>query len=146
MNPSPFPTVAEDDPLVKALTSIDEKAQVSPVVLGDLLDEIVTLIETYMTLPVPALATLLSLWIANTYLFERFRYTGYLSLQSATPSCGKSRLLHLIAVLSKDRPQVTLIPTPAVLYRGKKSVLVLDEADKLRNADKETQGLVMAIF
>lgn len=142
----PLPVMSPHDPLVQAIAAHDAGAQVTPVPLGDILDEMTALLRTYIALPVPALATLISVWIANSYLFERFRYCGYLSLQSATPSCGKSRLLQLIAALSKDHPQVTVIPTPAVLFRNTKAVLVMDEADKLRNADKETQGLVMAVL
>ena len=141
------------DALAREIERIDQGEETTlpidarmPVLLGDLLDEMTALIETYIVLPVQALATLISVWIANTYLFERFRYTGYPSLQSATPACGKSRLLGVIAACSKDHPQVTLIPTPAVLFRSTKAVLVLDEADKLRNADKETMGLVMAVL
>jgi hypothetical protein len=111
-----------------------------------LLDQIEAIILQYITLPRDGLAMLIAAWIANTYTYKRFRYTGYLSLQSATPACGKSRLLGLIAALANGHPQVTLIPSPAVLFRSTKAVLVMDEADKLRNADKETMGLVMAVL
>jgi hypothetical protein len=38
------------------------------------------------------------------------------------------------------------MPTPAVLFRSTSPVLLLDEVDKLRNADREQYGEVMAVL
>jgi hypothetical protein len=114
--------------------------------LADLLDEVAHLIGCYARLPHRALAVLIAVWIASTYLFEQFRYCGYMALRSATPRCGKTRLLRLIAMLVLGAPPITTTPPPAVLFRRHRKVLVLDEVDSLRNADKENFGLVLAIL
>lgn len=114
--------------------------------LADLLDEIDVLVRRFVKLPNPALAMLLAVWIAGTYTFDRFRYCGYLALRSATPRCGKTLLMRILSQTAKDTPSITSIPTPAVLFRGTRPVLLLDEVDKLRNADKEKYGEVLAVL
>jgi hypothetical protein len=89
---------------------------------------------------------LVACWIALTYTYERFRYCGYLALRSATPRCGKTRLLRIIAMLCLGNPKVTTTPPAAVLYRRPGKVLILDEVDNLRNADRENYGVVMSIL
>ena len=39
-----------------------------------------------------------------------------------------------------------MLPTPAVLYRGKRKVLLLDEVDRLKNSDRETHGAIIGIL
>lgn len=114
--------------------------------LADLLDEIDCLIRRFVRLPKPELAVLVALWIAGTYTYHRFRYCGYLALRSATARCGKSLLLRILSHLCNGSPPITAMPTPAVLFRGTRPVLLLDEVDKLRNADKEKYGEVLAIL
>jgi hypothetical protein len=114
--------------------------------LANDLDTIVGMIQKYFSLPHPAVAMLIACWIANTYIYKAFRYVGYLTLRSATPRCGKTRLLRLIGELSAGAPRPTTSPTAAVLYRGKREVLLLDEVDGLRNKDKETHSTIVAVL
>ncbi len=114
--------------------------------LSETLDEIECIIQRYMMMPANGLAMLIAVWIANTYTFDRFQYCGYLALRSATPQCGKSRLLGLIASLCKGAPPRTAIPTAAILFRSPRKVLILDEVDQLRNKDKDTYGAVLAVL
>lgn len=123
-----------------------EAEQNRDVRLGDELDVIVLQIQHYFKLPDPAVAMLMACWIANTHIYTAFRYTGYLTLRSATPRCGKTRLLRFIGVLSRGAPKPTTAPTAAVLYRSKREVLLLDEVDGLRNRDKDTHGVVVAVL
>ncbi len=114
--------------------------------LAGVVDEIAGLVLRYVKLPHDDLAALVALWIVNTYTFARFNYCGYLALRSATPRCGKSRLLRLAALFSNSNPPVTANPSAAALFRSGRPVLVLDEVDRLRNADKETFGDVLAVL
>ena len=114
--------------------------------LADLLDEIECQILKFVKLPKRELAMLVALWLAETYTFEHFRYCGYLALRSATPRCGKTLLMRLLSQLANGSPSITSIPTPAVLFRSTRPVLLLDEVDKLRNADKEKYGEVLAVL
>ncbi|MDT3778185.1 hypothetical protein PJI16_11520 [Nitrospira sp. MA-1] len=97
--------------------------------LGDILERIQGLITTYIKLPSEELAMLVAIWIAGTYCYKSFQYYGYLSIRSATPRCGKSKLLKLISLLSAENPPVTSFPTAAVLYRNPRKILIMDEVD-----------------
>lgn len=114
--------------------------------LADLLDQVAHLLNHFSRLPNPNLAVLIACWIGLTYCYELFRYCGFLALRSATPRCGKTRLLRSVALTAFESPKIQPTPTPAVLFRRKGKVLILDEVDKLRNTDKENFGLVMAIL
>ncbi len=116
------------------------------VCLGELLEEIDGLLRRYIAFPAEHLAMLTACWIAGTYLYERFAYFGYLALRSPTPRCGKTHVLQLVALLAQGKPPKTMMPTAAVLFRSTRAVLILDEVDRLRNADKETFGDVIAVL
>lgn len=115
-------------------------------VLAEVLDEIALLIDHYFLLPHPFISILIACWVAQTYCFERFEYCGYLAFRSATPRCGKSRLLKLVAMLSKEKPPVFEQPTAAVLFRANQAVIVMDEVDRLRDADRQSYGDVISIL
>jgi len=131
-------------------TSIPQRSaapsQPHPLRLADLLDEIVAIIQCYITLPHGNLAVLIACWIANTYTYQHFPYCGYLALRSATPRCGKSRLLQLIGLLAKGTPTPITFPTPAVLFRRQQDVVLLDEVDALGNRDKKMHGDLLNIL
>ena len=75
-----------------------------PPLLADLIESVEGYIKKFVLLRSPCLATVITSWVALTYLFDRFHYCGYLSVQSATPRPGKSRLLRLIAAFSTGVP------------------------------------------
>jgi hypothetical protein len=114
--------------------------------LGDLIDEMEHLINYYACLAHPSLGLFIACWIANTYCFEQFRYCGYMGIRSATPQCGKTRLLRLIGALSNGKPSVMTCPTAAVLFRCGRKVLLIDEVERLRNQDRDTFGLILAVL
>ncbi|MBX3349672.1 MAG: DUF3631 domain-containing protein [Nitrospira sp.] len=128
------------------LSHEEEVLRAVSVRLADLLDELERQLLHYMEFQVPEQAMLTACWIANTYTFEKFRYCGYLALRSSLPQCGKSRLLRLIALGSKGNPRVITIPTAAVLLRSGGQVIIIDEADRLTNRDKEMQGMLIAVL
>jgi hypothetical protein len=55
-------------------------------------------------------------------------------------------MLKILAELVRGNPKVNATPSAATLYRSKKKVLLLDEVDRLRNADKEAFGSVLAVL
>jgi hypothetical protein len=114
--------------------------------LADLLDEIDQVVRRYVGLPNPELSVLVAVWVVQTYTFDKFRYCGYLALRSATPRCGKTTLLRILSQLTNGAPPITSIPTPAVLFRSTRRVLLLDEVDRLKNADKEKYGELLAVL
>ncbi len=132
-------------PESSALVNQSQEPQ-SMICLGDLLDQIAELILFYTHLPHSTLAILIACWIANTYTYKAFPYCGYLTFRSATPRCGKSKLLRLIGLLSKNHPKPMTIPTAAVIFRSESKILLLDEVDNLRNRDKDLYGMILAVL
>src|SRR5262245_3722407 len=114
--------------------------------LADLLDQIEGMIRQYVELSHLGLSMLLGVWIANTYTFDCFDYCGYLHIQSPTKQCGKTTLLKLLRYLSKGKPPILTAPTAAVLYRSKHSVLLIDEAERLRDHDKDNFGTLLTVL
>lgn len=142
MSTTPHPDVARIEAAAAAPLNGDKPASR----LGDLLDEVAGLIDKFVTLPREGLSVLIACWIASTYTYTRVSYCGYLALRSATPRCGKSRLLQLVALLSQGEPPVTGTPSAALLVRRTRPVMVLDEVDRLRNVDAEGYGEVIAVL
>ena len=118
----------------------------TPPQLAVLIESIEQHILKYVELETTELATLLSLWIVQTYSIVVFAFCGFLSLQSASPRCGKSRLLEILGCFTEEHTPLRTMPSPAVLYRSESSVIFLDEVDGLRNADKEKYGEIMALL
>lgn len=114
--------------------------------LGDLIEDIENRLNHFVSLPQSSIAVVVACWIANTYSYEQFRYCGYLALRSATPQCGKTKLLRLIGAFANGNPKVMTLPTAAVLYRCGRKVLLIDEGDRLRNQDREAFGAMLAIL
>jgi len=103
-----------------------------------LLDDIVAFVRKYVFLGNDA-AVLLALWVAFTYIFERFTFAPYLAITSAVRRCGKSRLLEVLGVLVQD-PLFTSRISVAALVRAldaDRRVLLLDELDATLRGDRE---------
>ncbi len=103
-------------------------------------------VTQYLYFPHPATGTLLACWMATTYCFREFKYSGYLAIQSKEPGSGKTRLLELLSAFSRGNPPIYTSPTAAVLFRANQDVVLIDEVDRLRGQDKQTYGLVLAIL
>jgi len=115
-------------------------------VLADLIIEIEQQILKYIELEDDSLATLLALWVVQTYHIDAFGFCGFMNVRSASPRCGKSRLLEMLGCFTQEVTVLQTMPSPAVLFRTPDQCLFLDEVDGLRNADKERYGEVMSLL
>jgi hypothetical protein len=122
------------------------KGKIAKYLLAEVIDQIDHTLRYYVALPKADLGVIIALWLAGTYCFNAFRTFGYLALRSATPRCGKTTLLRLLSALANGEPGIECVPTPAVLFREGTAVLLLDEVDRLKNADKEKYGEVLAVL
>lgn len=130
----------------KAMLTYQGDAEPQTPKLKDLIEEMENAILRFVELETPWLATLLALWIVQSYRIETFAFCGFISIISAFVRCGKTRLLEIMGCLTEELTPLRTIPTPAVLYRTKSCVLFLDEVDTMRNADKEKFGEVMSLL
>ncbi len=128
------------------LADVASRNATQTMLLADLLDRIAALIREYVELAHRELSMLLAVWIANTYTYECFDYCGYVHIQSPTPQCGKTTLLKVIRHLAKGKPPILTAPTAAVLFRSKYVVFLIDEAERLRDHDKENFGTLLSVL
>lgn len=117
-----------------------------PETLAVLVQQIADIFNKFIELPMKQFAVLIALWIAITYTYLLFDACGYLRLKSATPRCGKSRVLELIGALVDPPVPIQGMPTAAILFRSERPVLILDEVDNLRQKDKDAYADVLAIL
>ena len=103
-----------------------------------LLDELADFVRRYVVLS-PTQGTAATLWTLHTHAFDAAEATPYLSINSAEPESGKTRLLEVLDLVVAE-PWLTGRVTPAVLARridDKRPTLLLDESDAAFAGDKE---------
>ena len=90
-----------------------------------------------------------SIWCLATYLTECFDSFPYLAILSPMPRCGKTRLLEILELLSKNAWR-GVAPTPASTYRMMETnpTLLLDEVEALIAGNKvsEAQQALLSIL
>jgi hypothetical protein len=100
--------------------------------LAETIQKTTNALRQFVVLPHDSVSTLIALWIAGTYMYRLFDYFPYLSIQSQTPRCGKTKLLELIGLLSQGQPQPFATITVSTLCLSDGTVL-FDDADYLSN-------------
>lgn len=115
-----------------------------PVDIGDLADDMATLIKRHCVLKDEEVdATVL--WIISSYLINGFGIFPKLSLISPEKRCGKSTTMEVISAMAKDG-LLTSNVSAAVMYRLTEQyelTLFIDEADTfLKNGNPELVGLI----
>lgn len=131
------------------LIAPDPEPWPDPVEGGRLLDEMTTLLATYIS-ATRAVIDAAALWVLYAHVFVRVELpvAVRLFLTSATKRCGKSRLLRLLAAMA-IRPLTVSRMSPAAFYRiaqNLKPVLFLDEADGFIAESPEFKNLINAGF
>lgn len=92
--------------------------------------------------------TALTLWVAHTYVYDRYDTTPYLIITSAEKGSGKTRVLESVAPLVL-RPDTLAAVTEAALFRivsEEKPTMLLDEVDTIfkdstRGMSERQEGL-----
>jgi Protein of unknown function (DUF3631) len=102
-------------------------------VIGSLiLDDVVRTIRRFVVMS-DTQADATALWVAHTHVIEAFDATGYYAVTSAVMRSGKSRLLEVLELLTRE-PLPAANLSDAVLFRvieARKPTLLLDEADAI---------------
>ena len=91
----------------------------------------------------PDAAIVLAVFTLNTWTFDVFDTTPYVSLESATPACGKNTVLNTLSVVCA-RPQMLASTSEAALFRTidrYKPTVLLDEAESLAGRSERADCL-----
>jgi len=105
-----------------------------------ILREVEIFVARFVALPLGALLPL-ALWMFATHCFESFDVFPYIAITSPVPRCGKSTLLDLIGMLSRNAIPASNI-SEAALFRTiseERPVLLLDEAEWLKEKSERAQ-------
>src|SRR5687767_620405 len=98
----------------------------SDVKLADSIDAMVAQLKHYIDLS-DGLAMVVTLWVVQTYCFEKFQFAGYLHAHSPLRRCGKTTLLDWISLFVCGNPSIETNPTAPNIFRRGPHVLLLDE-------------------
>lgn len=111
--------------------------------LSDLLEELVTTIKRFIVCnDETAIAT--ALWCAFTWVIDHVQVAPIAVITAPEKRCGKSQLLNIIRLLSKN-PLIASNITPAAMFRvieAHKPTLLIDEADTFLKANDELRGVI----
>jgi len=132
-----------------ALIAPDPEPWSEPVDGAALLDEIATLLATYITAP-RAVIDAAALWILYVHTFVRIELpvATRLFLTSATRRCGKSRLLRLLTALAPRALSASRM-SPSALFRvieKVRPIIFLDESDGFIAESPDFRNLINAGF
>lgn len=88
-----------------------------------------------------------TLWVAHTYSFLAARVTPYLAITAAEKESGKTRLLEVLKLITRQ-PKMVASMSVAYLFRviGTHPTLLLDELDTLWNQKGDTPEAIRGIL
>ena len=145
--------IADRRPLPEAATGRGVSLPVvepwhEPVNGGALLDTLTAAIKRHVILP-PHAPEAAALWIAQTWVFERFEHTPRLSITSPAKRCGKSTLLDVLHATVRRPLKADNISASGV-FRVVEALapvtLLLDEADSYMRENEELRGVLNSGF
>jgi hypothetical protein len=122
-----------------AVGSGSQRVEEEPPSTATLLDEVERLLRRFVVFTSEGQPIAAALFVLNTYVFDLWDYTPYLSISSATSESGKSRLLDVLETVTRD-PWLAIKPSEATLFRkiqDQHPTLLLDESDSLSDANKQ---------
>lgn len=119
-----------------------------PVEAGALLDKLAATIRRHVIL-LPAAAECCALWIAHTWVHERFQHSPRLSITSPAKRCGKSTLLDVLRATCHRSMKADNISASGV-FRTVEALrpltLLIDEADAFMGDNEELRGVLNSGF
>ncbi len=119
-----------------------------PVRAGALLDDLTAAVRKHVILR-PAAAEAVALWVAHTWVADRFQHTPRLGITSPAKRCGKSTLLDVLRATC-HRPLKADNISASGVFRTVEALapltLLLDEADSFLGENEELRGVLNSGF
>jgi hypothetical protein len=119
-----------------------------PVDTAGLLDDLADAVLQHIVLS-NAAATAVALWIAHTWVYDRFTHSPRLTITSATKRCGKSTLLAVLEATCRRALKADNVSTAGV-YRiveaSSPLCLLIDESDTFLRQNDELRGVLNSGF
>jgi len=116
--------------------------------LADVLDELEAAILRHLVMTAEA-ASVTALWIAHTWVYERFSHTPRFAITSPVKRCGKSTLLAILDYTCRRPLKADNISASGV-FRVVEALrpltMLLDEADTFARENEELRGVLNSGF
>ena len=132
-----------EKPQGRVLTLEPTEPWEQPVRLADVLDALANALDRHMVLSTAA-RDVIALWVAHTWVFDRYQHTPRLGITSPEKRCGKSTLLDVVRAVTCRSLKADNISTASV-YRtveALKPTLLIDEADTHLRDNEELRGVL----
>jgi hypothetical protein len=113
---------------------------------NNLISELTAYFARHAKFQHPDLPAVLAHWVVAGYAHMAFPIFPYLSVTSAQPGCGKTRVLELIAEVAFRAKPLVINPTSAVLYRSlhdSAQVMLIDEFEDATDDGKKAMITVL---
>ena len=135
----------------RAVSLADVEPWPEPVEGGVLLGRLAATVQRHVVLS-PGAADAITLWIAHTWVTERFGHTPRLGIGSPAKRCGKSTLLEVLRATCRRPLKADNISASAV-FRTVEALreeggltLLVDEADTFLGDNEELRGILNSGF
>jgi hypothetical protein len=132
----------------RAMVLDDPEPWAAPVTTAEVLDALVVAITRHVILSAET-AVAVALWIAHTWVFNRFDHTPRLGITSPTKRCGKSTLLEMLRIMCRRPLKADNISASGVFRTierlGLASILI-DEADTFLPTADQIRGVLNSGF
>jgi hypothetical protein len=119
-----------------------------PVAAADMLNDLARAIRRHVILPASAVDCI-ALWIAHTWVYDRFQHSPRLSVTSPAKRCGKSTLLDVLRATC-HRPLKSDNISASGVFRTVEALrpltLLIDEADSFLADNEELRGILNSGF
>ena len=119
-----------------------------PVTTAALLGDLASAVKRHVFLP-PSATDAVALWIAHTWVADRFDHTPRLGITSPTKRCGKSTLLELLRMTCRRTLKADNISASGV-FRTVEALcpltLLIDETDSFLGEAEELRGVLNSGF
>ncbi|MGG5890182.1 DUF3631 domain-containing protein [Falsiroseomonas sp. HC035] len=142
---------APDAAQTRSVTLLDVEPWQDAVAGDKLLTGLAGVIRRHVILPAAA-ADCIALWIAHTWVAERFQHTPRLGIGSPAKRCGKSTLLDVLRATCKRTLKADNISASGV-FRTVEALreeggltLLVDEADSFLGDNEELRGILNSGF
>jgi hypothetical protein len=120
-----------------------------PVQLAEVLGTLRERLNAHIVFGNAAQVTIIALWIAHTYVFDKFEFTPRLAVESPTPRCGKTTLHDLMKLTVRRAVDADKLTAPS-LVRMKSAFgpisALLDEMGDVLRASPELDGVLRSGF
>lgn len=119
-----------------------------PVTTAEILDALASAIRRHVILPANAVDAV-ALWIAHTWVADRFDHSPRLGITSPTKRCGKSTLLEVLRITCRRTMKADNISASGVfriVEALRPLTLLIDEADSFLAEAEELRGVLNSGF